>query len=69
MEATKEFNILSPDGINISQENFYIPEQAEEYFFQWQKRFEIQGYYSSNKGRISLKDLRSTCKKIQYLHL
>jgi hypothetical protein len=59
--ATKLFNILSPDGFNISMENFSTKEDALKFFSEWKKRFEKQGYYSSNHGRIPLDELEDEC--------
>jgi len=57
----KLFNILSPDGLTISMDNFKTKEEALNYFAEWKKRFELQGYYSSNNGRIDLEDLEDEC--------
>jgi len=57
----KLFNILSPDGLTISMDNFKTKEEALSYFAEWKKRFELQGYYSSNNGRIDLEDLEDEC--------
>jgi len=57
----KLFNILSPDGLTISMDNFKTKEEALNYFAEWKKRFELQGYYSSNDGRIDLEDLEDKC--------
>jgi hypothetical protein len=57
----KLFNILSPDGFTISMDNFKTKKEALNYFAEWKKRFELQGYYSSNNGRISLEDLDDEC--------
>ncbi|MBL7837311.1 MAG: hypothetical protein JNM67_07335 [Bacteroidetes bacterium] len=59
-------NILSPDGITIRMENFYTREEAKEYFDQWLKRFEKQGYYSSNYGRIALELVWDCCEYIEF---
>jgi hypothetical protein len=63
--ATKLFNILSPDGISISMENFSTKEEALIFFSEWKKRFEQQGYYSSNHGRIPLTELEDECCFVQ----
>ena len=63
--ATKLFNILSPDGISISMENFSTKEEALKFFSEWKKRFEKQGYYSSNHGRIPLTELEDECCFVQ----
>ena len=61
MEKKLEYNILSPDGIEIRQENFKTFLEAWEFFDLWKTRFVNQGYYSSNRGRILLEDLRAFC--------
>lgn len=58
-------NILSPDGVTISPLDFATKKLAEKFYLKWEARFKLQGYYSSNKGRISLKDLRDNCKPIE----
>lgn len=60
-----EFNILSPDGIEIRNENFESYAQAWQFFEKWKKSFEIQGYYSSCKGKIHLEDLRNFCTPVK----
>lgn len=56
------FEMLSPDGFSISFDEVYANEKAaEEAFTVWAKRFEAQGYYSSNRGRIALSQLRAAC--------
>lgn len=60
-----EYNILSPDGIEIRNENFTSYAQAWRYFYKWKKSFENQGYYSSNRGRIKLEDLRNFCSGVK----
>jgi hypothetical protein len=61
-KATKKYDILSPDGIPIDYEAVYdSPAQAEAAFKEWAKRYKHQGYYSSTKGRISLRSLRKYC--------
>lgn len=52
-----EYNVMSPDKFTITQEWYATEELAKEAYDQWKKRFEHQGYYSSNKGRISLSEL------------
>lgn len=57
-----EYIVLSPDGISIDQEETYpTPEIALEKTKEWAKRFEKQGYYSSNNGRIPLDELIEHC--------
>lgn len=60
------YDILSPDGFSIDPEKVYQTEQeAEDAFNEWKKRYERQGYYSSNHGRIALEDLRDECSLIK----
>jgi hypothetical protein len=54
--------MLSPDGFSIEFDKTYASKkEAEKAFTEWKKRYELQGYYSSNSGRISLEDLREYC--------
>lgn len=56
------YDVLSPDGIPIRMDGpFDSPEEREEYFLQWMKRYEHQGYYSSVNRRIPLDQLREHC--------
>lgn len=59
------YDVISPDGFSIEREEKYdSPEEAEKALTSWMKRFEFQGYYSSNNGRIPLHQLRSSCQII-----
>lgn len=61
------YDILSPDGISIrmgDQDLFKSHKEARTYFNKWKKRFQQQGYYSSNHGRIALDDLHYECDVI-----
>lgn len=54
--------VFSPDGFSIIRGKTYnSPEDAREHYTKWAKRFEIQGYYSSNTGRIPLDELEQAC--------
>lgn len=55
----KNYEVLSPDGFTIEFDRPYYTskEKAFEAFEKWKVRYEKQGYYSSNNGRILLKDL------------
>lgn len=65
MMENKNFQILSPDGFPIGYgESYNTKEEAEQAFDIWKQRYEQQGYYSSNKGRIALDDLRNHCNLI-----
>lgn len=60
--AKTKYNILSPDGFTIERDKSYKSlEEAEAAFEAWKKRYEHQGYYSSNNGRIPLDELRIHC--------
>lgn len=63
---SKKFYILSPDGISIECEKTYSSiSEAKEAFNNWKKRYERQGYYSSNRGRISLDELEDNCTFVE----
>lgn len=50
--------VLSPDGFEIVPgESYSSVTEARNAFEVWKKRYEQQGYYSSNHGRIPLEDL------------
>lgn len=59
------YNILSPDGIEIRHEDFKTKDEAIKFFFEWQKRFAHQGYYSSVNGKIPLEDLELECEIVK----
>lgn len=59
---------MSPDGFPFDPDDTFATEQEA-----WDaikniycKRYETQGYYSSNRGRISLEDLPAHCTVISY---
>ncbi len=61
-----KFDVLSPDGFSIDRVKKYKSKaSALTALKAWIKRYELQGYYSSNKGRISLEDLESNCRIIE----
>ena len=60
-----KYNILSPDGFSIRQEDFKTEQEAVSFFFKWQKQYAHQGYYSSNSKRIPLDKLESECEIIK----
>lgn len=63
--AKKKYDILSPDGFSIHPVKTYSsPGAAWKAFDKWKKRYEMQGYYSSNRGRIPLDELKDHCKLI-----
>jgi hypothetical protein len=58
-----KYVVLSPDGFTIEFERSYYTslKKACDALDKWMKRYEVQGYYSSNNGRIPLKDLLDYC--------
>lgn len=57
-----KYQVLSPDGFTIEFDKPYYPskKKAFEAFDKWKKRYELQGYYSSNyNGRIPLDELEN----------
>lgn len=65
--SAKKYDVISPDGfsIRIGVPPFKTPEERNKYFEQWKKRYEQQGYYSSNNGRIPLHELKGRCEWIE----
>ena len=64
--SKKEYDVISPDGFAISFSDTYESvEKAKEAFENWKKRFEAQGYYSSNSGRIPLSELEEYCTIVE----
>lgn len=62
---TKKYQVISPDGFTIDGTVRYYRsrKKAIEAFENWRKRYEGQGYYSSNSyGRIPLEDLQDYCQ-------
>ena len=61
-----KYDILSPDGFSIDFSATYSSMKAAKKAFEtWKKRFEAQGYYSSNSGRIALEDLEEYCTLVE----
>ena len=61
-KSKKRYVVISPDGFTIDRTATYSStKKALEAFNVWKERYEIQGYYSSNKGRIALEDLADYC--------
>jgi hypothetical protein len=64
--AKKKYDVISPDGFSISFTDTYgSVKKAKEAFEEWKKRFEAQGYYSSNRGRIPLDELEEHCTIVE----
>lgn len=59
----KKYQVLSPDGFTIEFDKWTYPTKKEmmDSFYKWKKRYELQGYYSSNNGRIPLDKLEKYC--------
>ena len=67
MAKNKKYQVLSPDGFTIEFDKPYYRSMKKAFaaFNEWKKRFEFQGYYSSNNyGRIPLVDLEDYCQFI-----
>lgn len=63
------YNVISPDGFAIERDKFYTTKkEAMIALTKWVKRYEQQGYYSSNNGRIQLNQLKNSCKIIKYIY-
>jgi len=61
-----KYDVVSPDGFSISYDKIYKTfDEAYDAFNEWKKRYEKQGYYSSNYGRIPLDELESHCTIIK----
>jgi hypothetical protein len=61
------YDVISPDGFSIHFANTYKTEEdAKLALNEWAKRFETQGYYSSNNGRIDLNELEQNCRIVKY---
>jgi len=58
-----KYQILSPDGFTIEFHPSYYTsvKKAKEAFSKWKERYVVQGYYSSNRGRIPLDELENHC--------
>jgi hypothetical protein len=56
-----KIEVLSPDGFTIEFDKPYYTskKKAFEAIDKWKKRYELQGYYSSNNGRITLDELEN----------
>lgn len=45
-----KYNVISPDGFTIRQENFASKKKANEYLLEWIKRYQKQKWYSKFDG-------------------
>lgn len=63
MKSKEKVLVLSPDGFTIDFMKAHYPsmEKAKEAFQKWKERYQTQGYYSSNSGRIPLDKLEEYC--------
>ena len=56
------YQVLSPDGIAITHEDYGTKEEAISAFELWKERYVQQGYYSTNKWeKIAVEDLADYC--------
>lgn len=63
-----KYDVLSPDGFSIHPTDTYKSKSgAFKKFYEWKKRYEKQGYYSSAGGRIDLEELEKYCKLVTML--
>lgn len=64
MKKQSGVQVLSPDGIPIEFMSFFYRDmtEAKKAFERWKKRYENQGFYSSNNGRIPLDELEKHCQ-------
>ena len=64
--AKKQFDVISPDGFSIHHSDTYkTKEEAKKALTEWVKRYEHQGFYSSNRGRIPLEELELHCEIVE----
>ncbi len=65
MSKVQKFRILSPDGFDIRMDKAnYTEKQVPKELEDFAKRYERQGYYSSNRGRIPLEDIADYCSVV-----
>jgi hypothetical protein len=66
MKTNKQYDVLSPDGFSIHFSDTYNSiNEAKSKLTEWTKRYEHQGFYSSNNGRISLSELEQHCQIVE----
>jgi hypothetical protein len=57
-----KYDVISPDGFPISAtETWDSVNDAQKALVKWMNGYKIQGYYSSNQGRIPINELESYC--------
>ena len=60
------FQVLSPDGFPINKDKTYCcRESAVIACKEWIDRYEKQGYYSSNEGRIEFNNIWGMCSIVE----
>ena len=65
MKKKTRYVVISPDGFPIHFSDTYATiKDAKKAFNDWKKRYEGQGYYSANDGRIPLNELNQHCQII-----
>ena len=64
MNKSQQFQVLSPDGFTIEHDpySYNSEEEAKIALKKWMQRYNEQGYYSSNNGRIPLDELEANCQ-------
>ena len=61
----KHYDVMSPDGFSINRDEIYqTPEKAGLALEQFVRRYQKQGYYSSNEGRIPVEQLAFHCNLV-----
>ena len=61
--AKLRYDVLSPDGFSIHPTDTYeSKEEAQQKLVEWGERFNAQGYYSANDGRIPVYMLQEHCQ-------
>jgi hypothetical protein len=60
----KKYEVLTPDGIRIEPNKTSYPtmNKAKNALELWIRKYEVQGYYASNNGKISLNELERNCQ-------
>lgn len=60
----KKYQVLTPDGIKVESNRTSYPtlKKAKVALELWIRKYEVQGYYLSNNGKIPLNELESSCQ-------